>query len=66
VTSAFFVVLYVSISVPVVAVGFSVQAFGLPHVGEFFASLVALVALLAMFSMKRVQSRQAAVSSAGR
>lgn len=65
VTSAFFVVLYVSISVPVVAVGFSVQAFGLPHVGEFFASLVALVALLAMFSMKRVQSRQAAVSSAG-
>jgi hypothetical protein len=65
VTSAFFVVLYVSISVPVVAVGFSVQAFGLPHVGEFFASLVALVALLAMFSMKRVQARQAAVSSAG-
>lgn len=65
VTSAFFVVLYVSISVPVVAVGFSVQAFGLPHVGEFFASLVALVALLAMISMKRVQSRQAAVSSAG-
>src|ERR1700712_2429907 len=57
VTSAFFVVLYVSISVPVVAVGFSVQVFGLPHVGEFFASLVALVALLAMISMKRVQSK---------
>lgn len=65
VTSAFFVVLYVSISVPVVAVGFSVQVFGLPHVGEFFASLVALVALLAMISMRRVQSRQAAVSSSG-
>jgi MFS family permease len=59
VTSAFFVVLYVSISVPVVAVGFSVRAFGLEHVGEFFASLVAVVALLAMISMKRVQSRQA-------
>jgi MFS family permease len=65
VTSAFFVVLYVSISVPVVAVGFSVQAFGLPHVGEFFASLVAVVALLAMISMKWVQSRQAAVSASG-
>jgi len=65
VTSAFFVVLYVSISVPVVAVGFSVQAFGLPHVGEFFASLVAVVALLAMVSMKRVQARQAAVAASG-
>jgi MFS family permease len=60
VTSAFFVVLYVSISVPVVAVGFSVRVFGLEHVGEFFAALVAVVALLAMISMKRVQSRQAA------
>jgi MFS family permease len=65
VTSAFFVVLYVSISVPVVAVGFSVQVFGLPHVGEFFASLVALVALLAMISMRWVQSRQAVASPSG-
>lgn len=65
VTSAFFVVLYISISVPVVAVGFSVQTFGLPHVGEFFASLVAVVALLAMISMKRVQSRQAAAAPSG-
>ncbi|WP_110951445.1 MFS transporter [Pseudomonas bohemica] len=65
VTSAFFVVLYISISVPVVAVGFSVQAFGLPHVGEFFASLVAVVALLAMISMKRVQARQATVAPSG-
>jgi MFS family permease len=65
VTSAFFVVLYVSISVPVVAVGFSVRAFGLEHVGEFFAALVAAVALLAMISMKRVQSRQAMMSTSG-
>ena len=65
VTSAFFVVLYVSISVPVVAVGFSVRVFGLEHVGEFFASLVAVVALLAMISMKRVQSKQAALSAPG-
>jgi MFS family permease len=66
VTSAFFVVLYVSISLPVVAVGFSVRAFGLEHVGEFFASLVAVVALLAMISMRRVQARQAAASATGR
>jgi hypothetical protein len=59
------VVLYVSISVPVVAVGFSVQVFGLPHVGEFFASLVAVVALLAMISMRWVQSRQAVASPSG-
>jgi len=65
VTSAFFVVLYVSISVPVVAVGFSVQVFGLPHVGEFFASLVAVVALLAMISMRWVQSRPAVASPSG-
>jgi MFS family permease len=57
VTSAYFVVLYISISVPVVAVGFSVRAFGLEHVGEFFAGLVTVVALLAMVSMKWVQSR---------
>lgn len=63
VTSAFFVVLYVSISVPVVAVGFSVRVFGLEHVGEFFTALVAVVALLAMISMKRVQSKQAALSA---
>ncbi|MFJ5299357.1 MFS transporter [Pseudomonas sp. NPDC088368] len=65
VTSAFFVVLYISISVPVVGVGFSVRAFGLPHVGEFFASLVALVAVIAMICMKRVQARQTAVASIG-
>ncbi|WP_268797987.1 MFS transporter [Pseudomonas huanghezhanensis] len=57
VTSAYFVVMYISISVPVIAVGFSVHAFGLRHVGEFFASLVAVIALLAMISMKRVQAR---------
>jgi MFS family permease len=65
VTSAYFVVMYISISVPVIAVGFSVHTFGLRHVGEFFASLVAVIALLAMISMKRVQARQAAASRQG-
>jgi MFS family permease len=58
VTSAYFVVMYISISLPVIAVGFSVHTFGLRHVGEFFASLVAVIALLAMISMKRVQARK--------
>jgi MFS family permease len=65
VTSAYFVVMYISISVPVIAVGFSVHTFGLRHVGEFFASLVAFIALLAMISMKRVQARQAVTSTGG-
>jgi hypothetical protein len=34
-------------------------------VGEFFASLVAVIALLAMISMKRVQARQNAASAQG-
>jgi hypothetical protein len=57
--------MYISISVPVIAVGFSVHTFGLRHVGEFFASLVAVIALLAMISMKRVQARQNAASARG-
>lgn len=57
VTSALFVVFYFSMSLPVIAVGSTVPVFGLPHVGEFFASLVAVVALLAMLSMKRIQAR---------
>jgi len=65
VTSAYFVVMYISISIPVIAVGFSVHTFGLRHVGEFFASLVAVIALLAMISMKRVQARQNAASAQG-
>lgn len=55
VTSALFIVFYVSMSVPVIDVGVSVPSFGLSHVGELFAGLVALVALLALLSMKAAQ-----------
>lgn len=57
VTSALFVVYYLSMSVPVIAVGFSIPLFGLRHVGETFSALVALVALLAMLSMNVVRAR---------
>jgi MFS family permease len=57
VTSALFVLFYISMSLPVIAVGVCVPLFGLKYVGELFSGLVALVALLAMFSMRRAQAR---------
>jgi MFS family permease len=56
VASALFVVLYLSMSLPVIAVGISVPLFGLRHVGELFSVIVALIALGAMWSMKRAQT----------
>jgi MFS family permease len=56
VASALFVVLYLSMSLPVIAVGISVPVFGLRHVGELFSVIVALIALGAMWSMKRAQT----------
>lgn len=57
VTSALFIVYYLSMSLPVIAVGFSIPLFGLHHVAEFFSALVGLVALLAMLSMNVVRAR---------
>jgi MFS family permease len=56
VASALFVVLYLSMSLPVIAVGVSVPVFGLRHVGELFSGIVALIAVVAMWSMKRAQA----------
>ena len=56
VASALFVLLYLSMSLPVIAVGVSVPVFGLRHVGELFSGIVAVIALLAMWSMKRAQA----------
>ncbi len=56
VASALFVLLYLSMSLPVIAVGVSVPLFGLRHVGELFSGIVAVIALLAMWSMKRAQA----------
>ena len=57
VTSTLFIVYYVSMSLPVIAVGVSIPVFGLHHAAEFFSVLVALVAVLAMVSMNIARSR---------
>jgi len=57
VTSALFIVFYVSMSLPVIAVGVTVPSFGLSHVGELFAGLVGIVALAALLTMSAVQAR---------
>jgi len=56
VASALFVLLYLSMSLPVIAVGVSVPVFGLRHVCELFSGIVAVIALLAMWSMRRAQA----------
>jgi len=63
VTSALFIMFYIGISVPVIAVGISVHAFSLQHVGEFFASVVAAIALLALVGMKWAEARHAAATA---
>ncbi|MBD1550771.1 MFS transporter [Pseudomonas typographi] len=63
VTSALFVVFYFSMSLPVIALGLSIPRFGLSHTGEVFSALVALIALLALASMKRVDAHQQAIST---
>ena len=57
VTSALFIVYYVSMSLPVIAVGVSIPLFGLHHSAEFFSALVALVAIVAMVSMNVARTR---------
>jgi MFS family permease len=53
VSSSFFAVCYVGISVPVVGVGAGTEAFGLVHTAEAFAGLVAVLGLAAVISLAR-------------
>jgi MFS family permease len=53
VSSSFFLVLYVAISVPVIGVGAGTQAFGLVPTAVVFAALVAVLALVAFVSLLR-------------
>jgi predicted MFS family arabinose efflux permease len=53
VSSSFFAVCYVGISVPVVGVGAGTEAFGLVHTAEAFAGLVAVLGLVAVISLAR-------------
>lgn len=55
VTSTFFVVLYVAISLPVVGVGLAAQAWGLRTAGVVFTVAVAALALIALVALLRLQ-----------
>jgi MFS family permease len=57
VTSALFIVFYFSMSLPVIALGFSIAPFGLSLAGEVFSGIIAGVAVLAMVSMGYAQRK---------
>ncbi|MGI4837478.1 MAG: MFS transporter [Janthinobacterium lividum] len=60
VTSALFIVFYFSMSLPVIALGFSIAPFGLSLAGEVFSVIIAAVAVLAMVSMGYARRASAA------
>jgi MFS family permease len=53
VSSSFFAVCYVGISLPVVGVGAASNAYGLVHTGEVFAGIIGLLSLAALASLAR-------------
>ena len=58
VSSSFFVVVYIAISLPVVGVGAAEQAFGLVPAGIGLSATVAVLALIAFASLLRQQSQR--------
>ena len=58
VTSTFFVVLYVALSLPVLGLGFAVQSFGTTAAGIAFTFGVAALALIALGALVRTQRHQ--------
>ncbi len=58
VTSSFFVVLYVALSVPVIGVGLAAQGIGLKSAGIAFAAVVAALAAVTLVSVTRQGSTQ--------
>jgi len=61
VTSSFFVVLYVAISLPVVGVGVAAQAWGLVPAALVFVAAVAVLAAVALVALLVLQRRAARV-----
>ncbi|HWB67153.1 MAG TPA: MFS transporter [Mycobacteriales bacterium] len=57
VSSSFFAVCYVGLSLPVIGVGAGSDAFGLPHTGETFAGVMAGLALVAVALLSRSRAR---------
>ncbi|MGZ4533570.1 MAG: MFS transporter, partial [Mycobacteriaceae bacterium] len=58
VASTFFVVLYVALALPVIGLGFAVQAFGITSAGIAFTLGVAALALIALGALIFTQGRQ--------
>ncbi|HEY5336220.1 MAG TPA: MFS transporter, partial [Mycobacteriales bacterium] len=56
VTSAFFTILYVGISIPVVAVGLGARSYGLQHTGMVTAGIVGALAVATLVSLLRPAS----------
>lgn len=57
VTSAFFTILYVGISLPVVGVGLAARSYGLRHTGMVTAGIVGLLAVLTLASLRGPDGR---------
>jgi MFS family permease len=57
ITSSYFVMLYIGISIPVVGEGAAAAAFGLITAGMVFAALVAILAAVALVLLVRSASR---------
>jgi hypothetical protein len=53
VSSSFFAICYVGISVPVIGIGAASDSFGLVHTGEVFAAIMAALSLAALASLAR-------------
>jgi sugar phosphate permease len=57
ITSSYFVMLYIGISIPVIGEGAAATAFGLITAGMVFAALVAILAAVALVLLVRSSSR---------
>jgi hypothetical protein len=60
--SAFYIVAYLSISLPAIAAGFAVTPLGLRPTFEIFGSVIAGLALVVAFEAWRTRPRAAAVA----
>lgn len=58
VTSTYFVVLYIGLTLPVIGLGFAVQAYGIRAAGITFILAVAALALVALAALLRTQARE--------
>jgi len=58
VTSAFFVVLYVAISLPVIGIGVAVQSLGIARATIMFAVITIVIVLISLVLLRRVEKAQ--------